>query len=115
VSNWLEKLEEQGRKARREKRKELPRSPVQEVIVGVRPCSANDPGQVEVGYFVVSGDTVTLTNADGEPLKDENCTAKIGDANPRSVASVMVRKRWEGTRGGGDFNRPLGYPKSGWS
>ena len=45
----------------------------------------------------------------------KECKAKIGsDINPKSIAQMMTRKRWEATRGG-DFNRRILYPKSGWS
>jgi hypothetical protein len=63
-------------------------------------------------YCVVQGDSVTLTDENGEPLKDG--MAKIGDASPRSIASIMVRRRWEGLRGATDFDRPIPQRKPGW-
>src|SRR5262245_53605020 len=45
----------------------------------------------------MQGNTATLTDENGKPVDDKECKAKIGlDANPRSVASVVVRRRWEG-------------------
>jgi hypothetical protein len=88
----------------REKRKHEPRPQVQEVIVSVRNAAENDPGECAIGYFIVQGNCITLTDENGNPLDEKDGTAKIGDANPRSIAQMMTRKRWEGTRGGGDFN-----------
>ena len=85
------------------------------MIVSVRDASENDPGEVAIGYFIVRGDTVTLTNERGTPLDGKEGSAKIGsDVNPKSIAQMMTRKRWEATRGG-DFNRRIVYLKSGWS
>jgi hypothetical protein len=86
----------------------------QEVVVSVRSASENDPGECAIGYFIVQGNTVTLTDENGKPLDEKDGTAKIGDANPKSVASIIVRRRWEGTRGEADFNRPLNYQRGGW-
>jgi hypothetical protein len=112
--SWIDKLEEQGKRSVKDKRKREPRPPVQEVIVSVRNPSETDPGEVAIGHFIVQGDTVTLTDENGTPLDEKEGTAKIGDANPISIASVMLRKRWEATRGG-DFNRRIVYANSGWS
>src|SRR5262245_4174732 len=102
--SWLDKLEEHGKKARKEVRKYEPRPVIQEVIVSVRNASENDPGECAIGYYVVQGNTVTLTDENGKPLDEKDGTAKIGDADPRSIASSMVRRRWEGSRGDADFN-----------
>jgi hypothetical protein len=112
--SWIDKLEEQGKKSVKKKRKHEPRPPVQEVIVSVRNASDNDPGECSIGYFIVQGNTVTLTDENGKPLDEKDGTAKIGDADPRSIASIMVRRRWEGSRGEADFNRPLIHKKGGW-
>jgi hypothetical protein len=57
---------------------------------------------------------VTLTDEKASPLDNKECKAKIGpDISPKSIAQMMTRKRWEATRGG-DFNRRIVYPKSGW-
>ena len=82
--------------------------------MSVRNASENDPGECAIGYFIVQGNSVVLTDENGKPLDEKDGTAKIGDANPKSVASIMVRSRWERSRGG-DFNRRIVYPKSGWS
>jgi hypothetical protein len=67
-----------------------------------------------IGHFIEQGNSVTLTDENGKPLDEKEGTAKVGDANPKSIASIMVRQRWEGSRGG-DFNRRILYPKSAWS
>jgi hypothetical protein len=98
----------------KEKRKHEPRPHVREVIVSVRNASENDPGECAIGYLIVQGDTMTLTDENGKPMDEKDGTAKIGDANPKSIASIMVRRRWEGSRGDADFNRPLVRKKGGW-
>ena len=45
----------------------------------------------------MQGNTATLTDGNGKPLDDKECKANRLDANPRSVASVVVRRRWEGS------------------
>jgi hypothetical protein len=111
--SWIDKLEEQGKKSVKEKRKHKPRPHVHEVIVSVRNASEDgDPGECAIGYFIVQGDTVTLSDENGERLKEY--TAKFGDADPRSIAGMMVRRRWEGSRGEADFNRPFPPRTPGW-
>ena len=61
----------------------------------------------------MQGNSVVLTDENGKPLDEKDGTAKVGDADPRSVASIMVRRRWEGSRGA-DFNRPLIRKEGGW-
>ena len=81
--SWIDKIEEQGKKSVREKRKHEPRPPVQEVVISVRPSSDNrDPGECAIGHFIVQGDTVVLTNERGDPLDGENITAKL-DGDPK--------------------------------
>ena len=111
---WIDNIAEHANKSVKEKRKHEPRPPVQEVIVSVRNSSENDPGECAVGYFIVQGNSVTLTDENGKPLDEKDGTAKVGDADPRSIASIMVRRRWEGSQGDADFNRPLNYKKGGW-
>ena len=50
------------------------------MITSVRNPSESDPGEVAVGYFVVEGDTATLTDETGKSLDEKEGTAKIGDA-----------------------------------
>jgi hypothetical protein len=108
-------LSEHATKSVREKRKHEPRPTVQVVIVSVRNASENDPGECAVGYFIVRGDIVTLTDERGTALDGKEGSAKIGsDVNSKSIAQMMTRRRWEATRGG-DFNRRIVNPKSGWS
>ena len=103
--SWIDEPEEQGKKSVKEKHKHEPRPPIQEVIVSVRNSSENDPGEVAIGHFIVQGNTVTLADENGKPLDDKECKAKIGpDSNPRSIASIMVWRRWKGSRGDADFN-----------
>jgi hypothetical protein len=112
---WLNGLEEHAKKsAKLEKRKRQAGGPIQEVLIGVRPCSANDPGEVAVGYFIIDGDTVVLTDQNGKPLSGDNTTTKF-ETDPKRAAGRLLRARWLAARGEGDFNRKLDYPKDpGW-
>jgi hypothetical protein len=72
------------------------------------------PGTVEPGYYTVDGDTVTLTNREGEPIASGRLqlgySAKIGgDETETHTARRLIWRRYRATKGGTDFNRPLNY------
>jgi hypothetical protein len=78
-----------------------------------------DAGRIEVGHYVVDvdGDTVTLTDQAGVPIKSGRMqigyTAKVGaEEGPRQAANRLLWRHYRGTKSGSDFNRPLRYPKS---
>ena len=55
------------------------------MIVSVRNSSENDPGEVAIGYFIVRGDTVTLTDERGAPLDGKEGSAKTTRLMRRSI------------------------------
>jgi hypothetical protein len=66
----------------------------------------SDPGQVEVGYWIVSGDRVFLTDEHG--VKTDHSRRLTEGADAKNVATALLRGRI-GVRKS-DFNRPLRYP-----
>ena len=76
------------------------------------------PGMVAEGKFVIDGDTVTLTDHHGTPVKNVHGKAysrKIGMDVPVVVARRLTKEFYLARRGKDrlDFNRPLHYKKDG--
>jgi hypothetical protein len=68
------------------------------------------PGRVAEGKYVVNGDTVTLTDHHGNPLKAYSKKIEPSD-NPLTIARRLTKQFYFTRRGGkNDFNRPLDYP-----
>jgi hypothetical protein len=99
MATWIDKLQDESTKRVREAPKRRVKPDVQEVLVTVRPSDSNDPGEVAVGYFLIEDGWLQMTNENGTPLETEK-PVSIGDANPRSIAAILTRKRWEERRGG---------------
>jgi hypothetical protein len=67
----------------------------------------SDPRAVEIGYWVVSGDKVYLTDENGAKT-GQSRTLPEG-ADPKNLAIRMLRERVNTKRV--SFNRPLVYPE----
>jgi hypothetical protein len=72
-------------------------------------------------YYTVDGDTVTLTDEDGKPIRDSFGNAIKDTAqgtNQLVIASRLALRHWRAARDWkDDFNRPLSgrdYPHQGW-
>ena len=105
--SWLDKLEAHGKTQVREAQKKRTRPLVQHVYITVRQPKDNDPGEVAIGYYVVEGGMLKLTDENGTALEKQDPQA-IGDRSPGSLASHLTWKRWNETRSG--FNRRIDYP-----
>jgi hypothetical protein len=75
--------------------------------------SRNFPGEVEYGYYVVEGGTVTLTDSKGTPLSDggRQYSHQLRDGENARIRAVLLsrlRRRNDSPRG---FGRPIAYPK----
>jgi hypothetical protein len=91
---------------------------VRNVIVILRNPSANvpgDTGQVTIGYYTVEGDTLTMTDSTGKPMRrhsdGEVYTHKLkaGD-DPHTIAGLKTKTIRTMIHGDdGAFNRPLHY------
>jgi hypothetical protein len=91
---------------------------VNHVIIQISRPRGSFPGAVEDGYYLLDGDTVTLTNQAGVPHlngQGKKITAKIRPGEiSRQVAGRLLRTNLGtlGRRTGG-FNRELNYPRLG--
>jgi hypothetical protein len=103
----------------------MPETTVHQVYITVRrPTGANDPGQVEVGHYVLVDGIVTLTDDAGVPLKRGSSqlttrtvrgardaplwsAAVPADQSDRQVAGRLLHSKFSSQRSGSDFNRPL--------
>jgi hypothetical protein len=90
-------------------------SDVQSVTVYLsHPMGPNDLGQVTFGYFKVEGGVLTMTDAEGRPMRRINgeiWSRELGpDDNPRSVAGALTKDIRRELHGDSDFNRRLTYP-----
>jgi hypothetical protein len=66
-----------------------------------------DPGAVEIGYWIVSGDKVYLTDENGNKTGASRTLPE--GADPKNLAIRMLRERVNVKRT--SFTRPLVYPK----
>jgi hypothetical protein len=92
-------------------------------ITLARPSGPDDLGAVEHGYFVLEGETVTLTSEGGEKLRRTTMgrrgeaptwSRKLqpGESAERAARDLLFAKFNAGRRNS-DFNRPLRYPSKG--
>jgi hypothetical protein len=89
----------------------------QRVTIQVAPPRDGSPGQVSFGYFVMNGNKLTMTDADGKPVRRQNgdtvTRTLLNGENPRAIAAVLTRDLRKRLNGTSDFNRPLSYPNIG--
>jgi hypothetical protein len=89
------------------------------VVITANPTSSNDTGSAEEGWFTVSDGLVTMTDKDGDPIRNANgdrMTHKLlPGENPVVIAGRMRLKMWRDERGDGveGFNRRIDYGSSG--
>jgi hypothetical protein len=104
---------------------------IHHIIVQIRPANPkrNDPGQKTDAAYTVDGDTVTLVDRQGVPVRDADGKLyqhKVapGTADAESLAHVLTkefRRALKGNAprgfsggGGNSFGGPISYPRSGW-
>jgi hypothetical protein len=99
---WIDQLHEHSAKQTKQVRKRnvKPASAVQEVVVMVRRPSGSDPGEIVQGYYVVEDGALQMVDQSGAPLKDSSPVTLNGDADARSIAASLTKRRWSETRGG---------------
>jgi hypothetical protein len=84
---------------------------IKEVVVQPRPPRNGDAGACEIGFYSVSDGLLTMHNEKGQPIGKPYRLA-AGD-NERVVASRLTLAAWRKAVRTSDFNRPLGYARSG--
>ena len=78
-----------------------------------------DTGRVTIGYYVLEGNLLTMTDGEGKPFRGtsgERVTQKIqAGEDPSIVAKRLTMRIYRMVRGDGmaGFNRPILYPSSG--
>jgi hypothetical protein len=94
-------------------------SKVQNVFIQIRAPAHGDQGLTCEGCFVVNGDTVTLTDRNGEPAHDSDgrrYSQKLEPGeNPKQIAGRLTRKLRDSLRGRDNvtgFDGPISYPRS---
>jgi hypothetical protein len=71
-----------------------------------------DLGRTEPGHYFVEAGVVVMCGDDGKPTGQTHTLAKGED--PKAVARRLRRRAWLQEQGASsDFNRPLGYERSG--
>jgi hypothetical protein len=95
---------------------------VHRINAQVRRPEHGDPGQICVGYYVVDGDMLIMTNELGIKVLREDGTRyshKLApNEDPRPIAARFTKQIRRMFRGESPtqakFARPLTYPKGGW-
>jgi hypothetical protein len=105
----------------------MPMSEIKGLIVHrinaqIRRPGHGDPGQICVGYYVVDGDVLVMTNESGVKVLREDGTRYshklAAGEDPRPIAArftKQIRRMFRGeSRSQERFAKPLNYPKGGW-
>ncbi len=79
----------------------------QRLVLQTRRPRDNDPGAIEDGYWIVSGDAVYLTDADG--VKTGERQELRPGTDPKNAAINLLRSKVGRRRS--SFDRPLNYPR----
>jgi hypothetical protein len=99
-----------------------PRSDVKSVAVSVSSPSPADPaGRATIGFYVLEGDVLTMTDGDGRPVRRRYSGEVyrhdlVAGDDPDVIAKRLTLAIWRSNTDGdasGGFNRPLSYPDIG--
>jgi hypothetical protein len=92
------------------------------VAVVSNPIGKGDSGQVVEGFYTRDGDTLTMTDRDGVPLRDDNNGERITvrllpTDNEKTVAKRTTLRLHRAERGDdvANFSRVIRYPSRGWA
>jgi hypothetical protein len=91
------------------------------IVIVANPISKDDRGIVAEGFYTRDGDTLTMTDRDGVPLRDDNNGERITvrllpNDNEKSVAKRTTLRLYRAERGdetSSAFNRRIDYGRSG--
>jgi len=82
---------------------------VHKITIQLRAPRGKDAGKIAIGHYMIVEGAVVLTDADGKPVGNVKHTLSPGE-DARLVACRMLRRQ-NAKASGGDFSRPLRYPK----
>lgn len=93
------------------------------VAVVSNPIGKEDTGICAEGFYTRDGDTLTMTDRDGRPLRDDNNGERITvrllpNDNEKSVAKRTTLRLYRAERGdetSSAFTRRIDYPSRGWA
>jgi hypothetical protein len=86
---------------------------IDKVTIQLQRPRGNFEGRVGSSHYTVNDDTVTLVLENGIPVDKFKLSRKLKPGeDARAVACALTRQRYS-NGGGGDFNRKLVYPKTG--
>jgi hypothetical protein len=92
------------------------------IAVVVNPTGKDDPGQCAEGWYFVENGTLTLTDRDGIPLRDENNGQRItvrllpGESEKTVAKRMTLRQHRAANRDEmAGFHRSIRYPSRGWA
>jgi hypothetical protein len=93
------------------------------IAVASNPVRKGDGGEAVEGWYVREGDTITICDIAGDPLRNEDTGARYtqrlepGDVE-KVIAARLTLKRHRALRGDemtSFHSRPLRYPDHGWA
>jgi hypothetical protein len=91
-------------------KKRTPPPLVHQISATVRNASVRDPGEATIGYYVVGGGTLTLTDERGLPPENQEPVSVANDSDCRAIAKSPGL---DALGRDGRFNRQLEYRKTG--
>jgi hypothetical protein len=77
------------------------------------PRSPDDPGAAEQGFYFVKDDLLMMCTESGKPT-GKPYRLEEGD-DPHRIAGRLRLEAWRKESNVSDFNRPLGYPQTGFA
>jgi hypothetical protein len=79
------------------------------LILQTRRPRGDDPGAVEIGFWIVEGDSVWLVDENGTKTGDRRA---LDGGDPKAIAISLMRSKMFKRKS--DFNRAIRYPRTGW-
>jgi hypothetical protein len=91
------------------------------IVIVANPTGKDDRGIVAEGFYTRDGDTLTMTDRDGVPLRDDNNGERITHRLGAGENHVTIAKRTtlrlhraeRGDETSSAFNRRIDYPSRG--
>jgi hypothetical protein len=89
-------------------------------VIVANPSGSDDVGRAAEGFYTIDGDTLTMCDSEGVPLRNANTgeriTHRLGAGENRvTIAKRLTLKIWRDDRSDGvaGFGRRIDYPKWG--